>query len=138
MGELIGTATPEKNGLMSREYVAGEIILAGLLIDYNVDSSTVLYTSSSLIEVYVYAIGNVAYYRVLACPISPKIIIKYIGINYCDFKFKDDKLYVLPKSTDITIKYKYSLGRMEAPAFYSIPVSDFSSITGDIITPTAD
>lgn len=138
MGELIGDVTTEKDGLMNKEYVVREVSLAGLLIDYNADPSTRLYTSSSLIELYLYSGGNVAYYRVLAWPLSSKIIIKYIGTNYCDFKFQDNKLYVLPKSTDITIKYKVSLTRRVVPLFSNISISDFSNITGDIITPIAD
>lgn len=131
-------ATPTKNGLMNKQYVVRETIGAGLLIDYNVDSDK-LYTSSSLIELYVYSNSVISYYRVLSSPSSGgSITIRYIGINNCNFKYKDGKLYILPKSTDITIKYKVSLTRRLLPLFYNISISDFSNITGDIITPESD
>lgn len=138
MGGLIGVATAEKDGLTEKQYTVRSIFKAGLLIDYNVDVYKI-FATSSLIELYVYSESFVAYYRVLSLP-SPNnnIIIKYIGLNDCNFKFKDSKLYVLPKHVDITIKYKISLLRSKVPFFSSIPISDFPNITGDIITPTAD
>ncbi len=49
-GELIGTATANKNGLMSKIFVVTDIERGkGLIIDYKADSNG-LYTSSSLIE----------------------------------------------------------------------------------------
>lgn len=136
LGELIGTATPEKDGLMNKMYVVRSITNAGLVIDYKTDSN-ILYTSTSLIELYIYSLSNVAYYRVIALP-SDTIKIYYIGSHWCDFKYKDYKLYVLPKSTDIDIRYKISFTRRNVPIFSEIPTSDFSNITGEIITPTPD
>ena len=136
LGELIGTATPEKDGLMNKMYVVRSITNAGLVIDYKTDSN-ILYTSTSLIELYIYSLSNVAYYRVIALP-SDTIKIYYIGSHWCDFKYKDYKLYVLPKSTDIDIRYKISFTRRYVPIFSEIPTSDFSNITGEIITPTPD
>ena len=46
-------------------------------------------------------------------------------------------LYVLPRHTDITIKYKIGLYRNDIPDFATISISDFANITGNIITPTA-
>lgn len=137
MEGLIGITTAGKNGLTPKEYAVRSVSAAGLMIDYSVDSAQ-LYTSTSMIELYIYVNGNVAYYRILSIPVSANIIIKYIGINYCEFKFSDKKLYVLPKNTDIEIKYKVSLYRRVIPIFTTIPVSDFSNIGGDIITPTSD
>lgn len=136
LGKLIGTATPEKDGLMNKMYVVRSITNAGLVIDYKTDSN-ILYTSTSLIELYIYSLSNVAYYRVIALP-SDTIKIYYIGSHWCDFKYKDYKLYVLPKSTDIDIRYKISFTRRSVPIFSEIPTSDFSNITGEIITPTPD
>ena len=136
LGGLIGTATPEKDGLMNKMYVVRSITNAGLVIDYKTDSN-MLYTSTSLIELYIYSLSNVAYYRVIALP-SNTIKIYYIGSHWCDFKYKDYKLYVLPKSTDIDIRYKISFTRRYVPIFSEIPTSDFSNITGEIITPTPD
>ena len=136
LGELIGTATPEKDGLMNKMYVVRSITNAGLVIDYKTDSN-ILYTSTSLIELYIYSLSNVAYYRVIALP-SDTIKIYYIGSHWCDFKYKDYKLYVLPKSTDIDIRYKISFTRRYVPIFSEIPTSDFPNITGEIITPTPD
>ena len=136
LGELIGTAPPEKDGLMNKMYVVRSITNAGLVIDYKTDSN-ILYTSTSLIELYIYSLSNVAYYRVIALP-SDTIKIYYIGSHWCDFKYKDYKLYVLPKSTDIDIRYKISFTRRYVPIFSEIPTSDFSNITGEIITPTPD
>lgn len=133
---LIGITTAGKNGLTPKEYAVRSVYGAGLMIDYDTDS-TGIYTTTSLIELYMYVNGNVAYYRILCIP-SPNIIIKYIGINYCEFKFSGNNLYVLPKGTDIDIKYKVSLYRAAIPVFTTIPVSDFSNIVGDIITPTPD
>lgn len=138
VGGLIGIATPEKDGLIGKQYAVRSIFKAGLLIDYKVDVHS-LYSTTSLIELYIYSQGNIAYYRVLASPLSDgNIIIKYIGTNNCNFKFENNKLYVLPKQVDITIKYKISLFRNAVPFFSSIPISDFPNITGDIITPTID
>ena len=49
----------------------------GLIIDYKADSNG-LYTSSSLIEIYVYSGANTAFYRVMSTPTGSKNIeIKY-------------------------------------------------------------
>ena len=110
----------------------------GLIIDYKADSNG-LYTSSSLIEIYVYSGANTAFYRVMSIPIGSKNIeIKYMGVHWCDFKYADSKLYVLPKSDDSSISYKVSLVRRTRPIFSTIDFSDFSNITGEIITPTPD
>jgi len=121
---------------MNKMYVVRSITNAGLVIDYKTDSN-ILYTSTSLIELYIYSLSNVAYYRVIALP-SDTIKIYYIGSHWCDFKYKDYKLYVLPKSTDIDIRYKISFTRRYVPIFSEIPTSDFSTVTGEIITPTLD
>lgn len=121
---------------MNKMYVVRSITNAGLVIDYKTDSN-ILYTSTSLIELYIYSLSNVACYRVIALP-SDTIKIYYIGSHWCDFKYKDYKLYVLPKSTDIDIRYKISFTRRYVPIFSEIPTSDFSNITGEIITPTPD
>lgn len=68
---------------------------------------------------------------------SKNIEIKYMGVHWCDFKYAD-KLYVLPKSDDSSISYKVSLVRSTRPIFSTIDFSDFSNITGEIITPTPD
>ena len=61
LGELIGTATANKNGLMSKIFVVTDIERGkGLIIDYKADSNG-LYTSSSLIEIYVYSGANTAF-----------------------------------------------------------------------------
>ena len=66
LGELIGTATANKNGLMSKIFVVTDIERGkGLIIDYKADSNG-LYTSSSLIEIYVYSGANTAFYRVMS------------------------------------------------------------------------
>lgn len=92
-----------------------------------------------MIEIYVYSGANTAFYRVMSIPTGSKNIeIKYMGSHWCDFKYKDYKLYVLPKSTDIDIRYKISFTRRYVPIFSEIPTSDFSNITGEIITPTPD
>ena len=139
LGELIGTATANKNGLMSKIFVVTDIERGkGLIIDYKADSNG-LYTSSSLIEIYVYSGANTAFYRVMSIPIGSKNIeIKYMGVHWCDFKYADSKLYVLPKSDDSSISYKVSLVRRTRPNFSTIDFSDFSNITGEIITPTPD
>lgn len=98
-----------------------------------------LYTSSSLIEIYVYSGANTAFYRVMSIPTGSKNIeIKYMGMHWCDFKYANSKLYVLPKSDDSSISYKVSLVRRTRPNFLTIDFSDFSNITGEIITPTPD
>ena len=137
LGGLIGTATADKNGLMSKIFVVTDIARGkGLIIDYKADSNG-LYTSSSLIEIYIYSGANTAFYRVMSMPIGDKNIeIKYMGKNWCDFKYADSKLYVLPKSDDSSISYKVSLVRRTRPNFLTIGFSDFSNITGEIITPT--
>ena len=139
LGELIGTATANKNGLMSKIFAVTDIERGkGLIIDYKADSNG-LYTSSSLIEIYIYSGANTAFYRVMSMPIGDKNIeIKYMGKNWCDFKYADSKLYVLPKSDDSSISYKVSLVRRTRPNFSTIDFSDFSNITGEIITPTPD
>lgn len=139
LGGLIGTATADKNGLMSKIFVVTDITRGkGLIIDYKADSNG-LYTSSSLIEIYIYSGANTAFYRVMSIPIGDKNIeIKYMGKNWCDFKYADSKLYVLPKSDDSSISYKVSLVRRTRPIFSTIEFSNFSSITGEIITPTPD
>ena len=139
LGELIGTATANKNGLMSKIFVVTDIERGkGLIIDYKADSNG-LYTSSSLIEIYVYSGANTAFYRVMSIPTGSKNIeIKYMGMHWCDFKYAKSKLYVLPKSDDSSISYKVSLVRRTRPNFSTIDFSDFSNITGEIITPTPD
>jgi hypothetical protein len=139
LGELIGTATVNKNGLMSKIFAVTDIERGkGLIIDYKADSNG-LYTSSSLIEIYVYSGANTAFYRVMSIPTGSKNIeIKYMGMHWCDFKYADSKLYVLPKSDDSSISYKVSLVRRTRPIFSTIDFSDFSNITGEIITPTPD
>ena len=139
LGELIGTATANKNGLMSKIFVVTDIERGkGLIIDYKADSNG-LYTSSSLIEIYVYSGANTAFYRVMSIPTGSKNIeIKYMGTHWCDFKYANSKLYVLPKSDDSSISYKVSLVRRTRPNFLTIDFSDFSNITGEIITPTPD
>lgn len=139
LGELIGTATANKNGLMSKIFVVTDIEKGkGLIIDYKADSNG-LYTSSSLIEIYVYSGANTAFYRVMSIPTGSKNIeIKYMGMHWCDFKYANSKLYVLPKSDDSSISYKVSLVRRTRPNFSTIDFSGFSNITGEIITPTPD
>ena len=139
LGELIGTATANKNGLMSKIFAVTDIERGkGLIIDYKADSNG-LYTSSSLIEIYVYSGANTAFYRVMSIPTGSKNIeIKYMGAHWCDFKYANSKLYVLPKSDDSFISYKVSLVRKIRPNFLTIDFSDFSNITGEIITPTPD
>ena len=139
LGELIGTATANKNGLMSKIFAVTDIERGkGLIIDYKTDSNG-LYTSSSLIEIYVYSGANTAFYRVMSIPTGSKNIeIKYMGMHWCDFKYANSKLYVLPKSDDSSISYKVSLVRRTRPNFSTIDFSDFSNITGEIITPTPD
>lgn len=139
LGELIGTATANKNGLMSKIFAVTDIERGkGLIIDYKADSNG-LYTSSSLIEIYVYSGANTAFYRVMSIPTGSKNIeIKYMGMHWCDFKYANSKLYVLPKSDDSSISYKVSLVRRIRPNFLTIDFSDFSDITGEIITPTPD
>lgn len=139
MGGLIGIATPGKDGLMSKIFVVTDIGKGkGLIIDYKADSYG-LYTSSSLIEIYVYSGANTAFYRVMSIPIGSKNIeIKYMGMHWCDFKYADSKLYVLPKSDDSFISYKVSLVRRIRPIFSTIDFSNFAGITGEIITPTPD
>ena len=139
LGELIGTATANKNGLMSKIFAVTDIERGkGLIIDYKADSNG-LYTSSSLIEIYVYSGANAAFYRVMSIPPGSKSIeIKYMGMHWCDFKYANSKLYVLPKSDDSSISYKVSLVRRTRPNFSTIDFSDFSNITGEIITPTPD
>lgn len=139
LGELIGTATANKNGLMSKIFAVTDIERGkGLIIDYKADSNG-LYTSSSLIEIYVYSGANTAFYRVMSIPTGSKNIeIKYMGMHWCDFKYANSKLYVLPKSDDSSISYKVSLVRRTRPIFSTIDFSDFSNITGEIITPTPD
>ena len=139
LGELIGTATANKNGLMSKIFAVTDIERGkGLIIDYKADSNG-LYTSSSLIEIYVYSGANTAFYRVMSIPTGSKNIeIKYMGMHWCDFKYANSKLYVLPKSDDSSISYKVSLVRRTRPNFSTINFSDFSTVTGEIITPTLD
>ena len=138
LGGLIGVATATKNGLLDKKYSTGNISMQGMVIDFKVEND-VFYTTSSMIELYVYSTGMVGYYRILALTEgSQKIKIKYLGQNCCDFKFSDNKLYVLPNSSDITITYRFVLGRNHVPIFSSVPISDFTNITGDIITPTEE
>lgn len=139
LGGLIGTATVNKDGLMSKKFAVTDIERGkGLIIDYKADSNG-LYTSSSLIEIYVYSGANTAFYRVMSIPTGSKNIeIKYMGMHWCDFKYANSKLYVLPKSDDSSISYKVSLVRRTRPNFSTIDFSDFSNITGEIITPTPD
>lgn len=138
LGELIGVATATKNGLLDKKYSTGNINMQGMVIDFKIENN-VFYTTSSIIELYVYSTGMVGYYRILTLPTgSSKIKIKYLGQNCCDFKFSDNKLYVLPNNSDITITYRFVLGRRYVPIFSSVPISDFTNITGDIITPTEE
>lgn len=138
LGGLIGVATATKNGLLDKKYSTGNISMQGMVIDFKVEDN-VFYTTSSIIELYVYSTGMVGYYRILTLPEgSSKIKIKYLGQNCCDFKFSDNKLYVLPNNSDITITYRFVLGRRYVPIFSSVPISDFTNITGDIITPTEE
>lgn len=135
LGELIGTASAEKDGLMGKEYTIRYIYNAGLSISYDVNGTS-FYSTTSLIELFLYSTGSVAYYRILATP-NKNIIIRYLGNNDCDFKLNGNILYVLPRHTDITIKYKIGLYRNDIPDFATISISDFVNITGNIITPTA-
>lgn len=135
LGELIGTASTEKDGLMGKEYTIRYIYNAGLSISYDVNGTS-FYSTTSLIELFLYSTGSVAYYRILATP-NKNIIIRYLGNNDCDFKLNGNILYVLPRHTDITIKYKIGLYRNDIPDFATISISDFANITGNIITPTA-
>lgn len=135
LGELIGTASAEKDGLMGKEYTIRYIYNAGLSISYDVNGTS-FYSTTSLIELFLYSTGSVAYHRILATP-NKNIIIRYLGNNDCDFKLNGNILYVLPRHTDITIKYKIGLYRNDIPDFATIPISDFANITGNIITPTA-
>ena len=135
LGELIGTASAEKDGLMGKEYTIRYIYNAGLSISYDVNGTS-FYSTTSLIELFLYSTGSVAYYRILATP-NKNIIIRYLGNNDCDFKLNGNILYVLPRHTDITIKYKIGLYRNDIPDFATISISDFANITGNIITPTA-
>lgn len=135
LGGLIGIASAEKDGLMGKEYAIRYIYNAGLSINYDVNMTS-LYSTTSLIELFLYSTGSVAYYRILATP-EKNIIIRYLGNNDCDFKLNGNILYVLPRHTDITIKYKIGLYRNEIPDFATISISDFANITGNIITPTA-
>lgn len=135
LGELIGTASAEKDGLMGKEYTIRYIYNAGLSISYDVNGAS-FYSTTSLIELFLYSTGSVAYYRILATP-NKNIIIRYLGNNDCDFKLNGNILYVLPRHTDITIKYKIGLYRNDIPDFATISISDFANITGNIITPTA-
>ena len=135
LGGLIGTASAEKDGLMGKEYTIRYIYNAGLSISYDVNGTS-FYSTTSLIELFLYSTGSVAYYRILATP-NKNIIIRYLGNNDCDFKLNGNILYVLPRHTDITIKYKIGLYRNDIPDFATISISDFANITGNIITPTA-
>lgn len=135
LGGLIGTASAEKDGLMVKEYTIRDIYNAGLSISYDVNGTS-FYSTTSLIELFLYSTGSVAYYRILATP-NKNIIIRYLGNNDCDFKLNGNILYVLPRHTDITIKYKIGLYRNDIPDFATISISDFANITGNIITPTA-
>lgn len=135
LGGLIGTASAEKDGLMGKEYTIRYIRNAGLSISYDVNEAS-FYSTTSLIELFLYSAGSVAYYRILATP-NKNIIIRYLGNNDCDFKLNGNILYVLPRHTDITIKYKIGLYRYDIPDFATISISDFANITGNIITPTA-
>lgn len=135
LGGLIGTASAEKDGLMGKEYTIRYIYNAGLSISYYAKGIS-FYSTTSLIELFLYSTGSVAYYRILATP-KKNIIIRYLGDNDCDFKLNGNILYVLPRHTDITIKYKIGLYRNDIPDFATISISDFANITGNIITPTA-
>lgn len=135
LGGLIGTASAEKDGLMGKEYTIRYIYNAGLSISYQVNG-TDFYSTTSLIELFLYSTGSVAYYRILATP-NKNIIIRYLGNDDCDFKLNGNILYVLPRHTDITIKYKIGLYRNDIPDFATISIYDFANITGNIITPTA-
>lgn len=135
LGGLIGTASAEKDGLMGKEYTIRYIYNAGLSISYYANGIS-FYSTTSLIELFLYSTGSVAYYRILATP-KKNIIIRYLGDNDCDFKLNGNILYVLPRHTDITIKYKIGLYRNDIPDFATISISDFANITGNIITPTA-
>ena len=109
---------------------------SGLIIFRN---HLILFSSFLLIELFVYSGANSAFYRVMSIPNGSKNIeIKYMGLHWCDFKYADSKLYVLPKSDDSSISYKVSLVRRTRPIFSTIDFSDFSNITGEIITPTPD
>lgn len=135
LGGLIGTASAEKDGLMGKEYTIRYIYNAGLSISYYANGIS-FYSTTSLIELFLYSTGSVAYYRILATP-KKNIIIRYLGDNDCDFKLNGNILYVLPRHTDITIRYKIGLYRNDIPDFATISISDFANITGNIITPTA-
>ena len=59
---------------MSKIFVVTDIERGkGLIIDYKADSNG-LYTSSSLIEIYVYSGANTAFYRVMSIPTGSKNI----------------------------------------------------------------
>lgn len=98
---------------MGKEYTIRYIYNAGLSISYDVNGTS-FYSTTSLIELFLYSTGSVAYYRILATP-NKNIIIRYLGNNDCDFKLNGNILYVLPRHTDITIKYKIGLYRMIFP-----------------------
>ena len=76
LGELIGTASAEKDGLMGKEYTIRYIYNAGLSISYDVNGTS-FYSTTSLIELFLYSTGSVAYYRILATP-NKNIIIIYL------------------------------------------------------------
>lgn len=135
-GGLIGAANAEKDGLMGKEYAIRSTQNAGLSINYDVNGTT-FYSTTSLIELLLYSTGSVAYYRILVTP-NKNIIIRYLGNNDCDFKLNGNILYVLPRHTDISIRYKMGLYRGNIPGFDTVSISDFTNITGDIITPTEE
>jgi len=136
LGGLIGAANAEKDGLMGKEYAIRSTQNAGLSINYDVNGTT-FYSTTSLIELLLYSTGSVAYYRILVTP-NKNIIIRYLGNNDCDFKLNGNILYVLPRHTDISIRYKMGLYRGNIPGFDTVSISDFTNITGDIITPTEE
>lgn len=136
LGGLIGAANAEKDGLMGKEYAIRSTQNAGLSINYDVNGTT-FYSTTSLIELLLYSTGYVAYYRILVTP-NKNIIIRYLGNNDCDFKLNGNILYVLPRHTDISIRYKMGLYRGNIPGFDTVSISDFTNITGDIITPTEE
>ena len=86
LGELIGTATANKNGLMSKIFAVTDIERGkGLIIDYKADSNG-LYTSSSLIEYM--SIRELILHFIEWCQYLldlKNIEIKYMGMHWCDF-----------------------------------------------------
>ena len=111
MGELIGVADRNKNGLLSKDHaVVYWNLSAGGYIDFTREPANI-YSTTCIIDIYVYSDSHVAFYEIVAGPAVLKI---YERGNASVLKFKpldSHRLSFKSSGTDTIIKLKVVLSR---------------------------